>query len=149
MTLSQELIPDRFRTLHLVVGTIALVVFLATGQYMHWWHGHLRGMENGPRLLFRSAHIYLLWSGLLNTVLGLYLQVSGVRWCRFLQRLGSVAILMGPPLLVASFLAEPWLTGLVRPYARPAIYVAFGGVLAHLAAAAGEGVTNTKSKNVN
>lgn len=31
MTLSQGLIPDRFRTLHLMMGTIARIIFLATG----------------------------------------------------------------------------------------------------------------------
>jgi hypothetical protein len=131
---------NTLRNAHFIVGIVSLIVFLATGQYMHWWHGHLYGMENTPRLLFRSAHIYLLWSGLLNTVLGLYFQSCEIRWCRMLQQLGSIAILLSPPLLLAAFFLEPWLSELVRPYARPAIYIAFGGTLAHLVATIGDRV---------
>jgi hypothetical protein len=129
---------NRLRNAHLVVGVLGLVIFLLTGQYMHWWHGHLLGMSDRPRLLFRSAHIYLLWSSLLNTLLGLYFRPYEVRWCRMLQGLGSLVILAGPPLLLGSFFVEPWLLELTRPFARPAIYTAFGGTLAHLVAGIGE-----------
>jgi hypothetical protein len=134
------------RQIHFLIGIISLVIFLATGQYMHWWHGHLHGMANAPRLLFRSAHIYLLWSGLLNTILGLYLQPCEVRWCRTLQQVGSVAILISPLLLTTAFFVEPWLSALTRPYARPAIYIAFGGTLAHIIASIGDNRQLNRSK---
>jgi hypothetical protein len=136
--ISERFAPSKLRNAHFIVGTIALAIFLATGQYMYWWHGHLRGMDNTPRLLFRSAHIYLLWSALLNTILGLYIQPCEVKWCRSLQWVGSLAILIGPPLLLLAFFFESWLSGLVRPYAQPAIYVAFGGTLIHVLATIGE-----------
>ena len=60
------------RRWHLVVGFAALAAFLARGQYMDLAHDHLRGLEEATRLLFRSTHIYLLFSALLNVVLGLY-----------------------------------------------------------------------------
>ena len=126
------------RSLHLWVGLATLLVFLLTGQYMHWGYDHLNGMADSPRMMFRSAHIYLLWSGLLNTMLGLYLEISSKTWAKVLQCVGSLAILLGPPLLVFAFVSEPWLTELVRPYARPAIYIAFGGTLFHLLARWGE-----------
>ena len=31
---------DRLQNTHLTVGIISLIVFLATGQYLHWWHSH-------------------------------------------------------------------------------------------------------------
>lgn len=123
--------------LHRWVGIATVIVFLLTGQYMHWGYDHLKGMADSPRMMFRSAHIYLLWSGLLNTILGLYFQASDRLWARGLQLLGSLAILLGPPLLVAAFVSEPWLNALVRPYARPAIYIALGGTLFHLIAGVG------------
>ena len=122
------------RKVHLWAGLGTIVVFLWTGQYMHWGHDPLIGMPAAPRMMFRSAHIYLLWSGLLNTMLGLYVRLSDRLWAKGLQVIGSLAILMGPVLFVAAFLTEPWMTELVRPYARPAIYIAFGGTLLHLAA---------------
>ena len=125
------------RSLHLWVGIATLIVFLLTGQYMHWGYDHLYGMADRPRMMFRSAHIYLLWSGLLNTMLGLYFEVHARTWAKVLQFIGSLAILLGPPLLVMAFVSEPWLTDLVRPYARPAIYIAFGGTILHILAGIG------------
>ena len=68
----------------------------------------------------------------------LYLEVLAKTWAKILQLLGSLAILLGPPLLVMAFVSEPWLTDLVRPYARPAIYIAFGGTVLHIVAGIGK-----------
>ena len=122
--------------LHLLVGLLALAAFLLTGQYMDRALDHLRAMEDGPRMIYRSAHIYLLWSGLLNTTIGLYLQPAA-GWRRAVQASGSVLLLAGPPLLLAAFALEPALAGLDRPWARPAIYAALAGVLFHLLAHVG------------
>lgn len=54
---------------------------------------------------------------------------------RWAQVGGSVLLLTGPPLFGAAFVREPWLSGLVRPFARPAIYAALAGAGLHLAAA--------------
>lgn len=138
MQISYSLSNPKLRQAHLWMGVIALVVFLLTGQYMDRWHAHLYGMEVLPRMMFRSSHIYLMWSGLLNLLLGLYFQPCRNRWAALLQGLGSIAILAGPLLLTGAFFSEPWLSGFMRPYARPAIYIAFGGTLAHGVAALGD-----------
>ena len=67
-------------------------------------------------------------------MMGLYLQSGESSLSRGLQLLGSCVILVGPFLLVTAFVSEPWLPDLVRPYARPAIYIAFGGTIFHLLA---------------
>jgi hypothetical protein len=123
------------RRLHLVVGLVSLAAFLATGQYMDRAYDHLRGLDDGPRLLFRSAHIYLLFSALLNLALGLYLVAGPPGWRRWLRHAGSVLVLAAPPLFAAAFLVEPWLEGLDRPYSRPAIYASLAGLLLHLVSA--------------
>jgi hypothetical protein len=121
------------RRVHLVVGLAAIVAFVASGQYMDLRHGHLRGMADGPRLLFRSAHIYLLFAALLNTALGLYAEPAPRGWRRAVQWAGSALVAAAPALLALAFLREPWLADLERPYARPAIYGSLAGVLLHLA----------------
>lgn len=119
------------RWLHLAVGTIGLVGFLATGQYMDRVHDHLRGMDDARRLLFRSTHIYLLFTALLNLALGLYLRsAQGWRW--WVRSAGSVLVVAGPFLAAAGFFTEPWLSDLERPYSRPAIYGCFAGLVLHL-----------------
>lgn len=124
------------RNLHLALGVAGVVAFLVTGQYMDRRLDHLRGMSDGPRLLHRSAHIYLLFSALLNLVLGLYWAPSPRVLGRRLQIVGCVLIAVGPALFVLAFLREPWMaseTWPIRPYARPAIYASLVGVLLQLA----------------
>jgi len=98
-------------------------------------HGHLRGYDDTLRMLYRSTHIYLLLSAVINTVMGLYLRPADSTWRRAAQLLGSVALLAGPPLFLAGFCTEPYLSGLARPWSRPAIYLALGGAVFHLLAA--------------
>jgi hypothetical protein len=109
-----------------------VVAFLASGQYMDLYHDHLRGLDDTTRMLFRSTHIYLLFSALLNVALGLYLVVDPGGWRRWLQRGGSALLLVAPLLLAAGFLTEPWLAGLERPYSRPAIIGSLVGMGLHL-----------------
>jgi hypothetical protein len=126
------------RTIHLLVGLIFVAVFLLTGQYMDRYLGHLQTTPDTQRMLYRSTHIYLLWSALLNLTLGLYLRLSSVKSCRTAQRMGSVMVLAGPFLLTLAFFHEPSLSGLLRPLSRPAIYSAFAGLLLHALASAGQ-----------
>jgi hypothetical protein len=118
-----------------LLGLAGVVAFLASGLYMDRFYGHLRGMADGPRLLFRSAHIYLLFSSLLNLLLGSYSTPARSRLLRALQGAGSALVVMGPILFAVAFLREPWLAGLARPFARWAIYASFAGVLLHVPAA--------------
>jgi multisubunit Na+/H+ antiporter MnhB subunit len=124
------------RRLHLAVGAIALVVFLATGLYMDRVHAHLAGMADAPRMLYRSAHIYLLFGALANLLLGAYLHDAERGWRWWLQRAGSVALLATPFLFLLAFAVEPGLSDLQRPWARPGIELSLAGVLAHVIAGA-------------
>ena len=115
--------------LHLWIGVATLIVFLLTGQYMDRYLRHLVGMEDGPRMLYRSAHIYLLWSGLLNASFGLYPSMSVPGWRNGLRKMGSALVLVAPPLLLIAFFVEPRLSDFWRPYSRSANYLATLGVL--------------------
>jgi hypothetical protein len=118
------------RWLHLAVGIVGVVGFLLTGQYMLHAHDSLHGMDDTRRLLFRSTHIYLLFSSLVNLALGLYLQpICGWRW--WLRTPGSLLVLATPFFAAAGFFTEPWLTDLQRPYSRPGIIICFAGMLLH------------------
>jgi hypothetical protein len=125
------------KRLHLIVGFLALASFLASGLYMHFGYDHLRGLDDSTRLLFRSSHIYLLFAALLNLAFGMNRIPAPGGWRAWLRRVGSVLVLLAPVLLVLAFLREPWLTGLARPYAKPAIIGSVAGVLCHLASGAG------------
>lgn len=120
------------RKLHLITGLTGVVAFVLTGQYMHWVYHHLRGMPDGPRLLFRTSHIYLLWSSLLNLAIGCYLTTPTDSAIKKIRALGSAALLFGPYLLCWSFFSESQSLTLARPVCRSAICLAAAGVLLHL-----------------
>ncbi len=101
---------------------------------MHWAHDHLQSMSDGPRLFFRSGHIYLLWSSLLNMALGCYLVRIEARRLQQIQTTASMAVILGPMLLCFSFFFEPYSAGLSRPVGRLGIYLALGGILSHVVA---------------
>lgn len=122
------------RKLHLALGLAGVLTFVLTGQYMHWNHAHLQGMPDGPRLLFRSSHIYLLWASLLNLALGCHLQRLPGGLARGVQGAGCVAVLLGPLLMCWSFFFESHHADLARPVARWAIYLALGGMALHVLA---------------
>ena len=50
------------RLLHLIFGVFIVVVFLLTGQYMHVYLNHMVGVPDGLRLLYRTRHIFILFS---------------------------------------------------------------------------------------
>ncbi len=117
---------------HLWMGLVGVVAFLASGQYMARVHDYLRGMDDATRMLFRSTHLYLLLTSLLNLALGLYATDAPAGWRRVTQRLGSLLVLAAPPLIAVAFLHEPWLTDLDRPFSRPALIGTLVGMLLHL-----------------
>jgi hypothetical protein len=124
----------RLRWLHLGVGVLGVAVFLFTGQFMDRRLGHLEGMPDGPRALYRSAHIYILFSALLNLLLGIYVVTSYRRGVRILQYLGSTLLLIAPLLFTYGFFVETPLGTVERAMTREAIYLSLGGVLVHAVA---------------
>jgi hypothetical protein len=93
------------RRFHFYFGIAILIVFLLTGQYMEYVHN--RTLPDGPRLLYRSRHIYLLFSGLINLSIGAYLTYRPTGWRRPMQVIGSILLTIGPALLLIGFFREP------------------------------------------
>jgi hypothetical protein len=120
------------RASHQVIGILTVIVFLLTGQYMDFHQPAMPELDRGVRMMFRSTHIYILVSGLLNIAIGTYLGYSKTRWRKALQLVGSYLILAGPFLLVAAFFYEPVHTDLRRPITEPAMIGLLAGTLCHM-----------------
>ena len=96
-------------------------------------YGHLRGMADAPRMLFRSRHIYILLASLLNLSLGTYLKHQPPDWRRSLQLVGSVLITAATCVLVAAFLYEPLHGNLnYTPFSHYALYLIAAGAITHV-----------------
>ena len=117
---------------HLIFGLLLVIVFLLTGQYMDKVHNHLKGMADGPRMLYRTRHIFILLSALLHLGIGSYFTYRLERTRRILQLLGSLLITIAPVLFVIGFFQEPKMLGLYTPLSHKAMYLIAIGTLLHL-----------------
>lgn len=127
--------------IHLIAGGAGLLAFLATGLYMDRSLAHLAGMPDAPRALYRSSHIYLLFSALVNMVLGSYLVLRRGRWWQGLQYVGSLFLLGSVVMFLYGFVVEAPLGQVERPVTREAIYFCLVGAVAHAIASFGTDVS--------
>lgn len=118
---------------HIAVGVVGLLAFAVTGQYMAIVLRGLADMPDGPRMLYRSAHLYLMWSSLLNLVVGVYFVTAASQGARTAQTIASAMLLAGPALFIAGFFIESPVNNFDRLYSGVANYLALAGALLHLA----------------
>lgn len=129
----------------MLAGVVATLAFLTTGQLMRHHTPPLIGLTADARLMFRSRHIYILASALVNLMLGLYLQPQ-TAWRGLARNVGSVFVLISPLFLLAAFATEPargfrqemWLSS-------AGLYVLFAGSMLHLASAGGQTAAESKA----
>ena len=120
---------------HLIFGTFILVAFLLTGQYMDKFHNHLADFPDGPRLLYRTRHIFILLAGLLNLGIGAYFTNRIQPWRRTMQVLGSLLIFTASVLFLIAFFYEPHLRNLHTPLSHWGTYTIATGSLLHVISA--------------
>ena len=113
-----------WRNLHLITGTIGLILFVLQGQYMANILD-VPKLTDIERMLYRSAHIYFLGACAANVCLG-YSQSAGTQ-VRWQQRLASSLILLAPFLILASFFMETGSESIDRPGISLGMYALFGG----------------------
>jgi hypothetical protein len=119
---------------HIAVGAVGLLAFAVTGQYMAIVLKGLAELPDGPRMLYRSAHLYLMWSSLLNLFVGVYYAAAASKGARSVQTVASAMLLAGPVLFLVGFFVESPTNDFARLYSSIANYLALGGALLHLAA---------------
>ena len=117
---------------HLIFGVTVLVVFLLTGQYMDRVHNHLMYMPDGPRMLYRTRHIFILMSGLVHLGIGSYFRYQWTTVRRVLQMVGSILITVAPVLFTIAFFYEPRLEELHAPLSLAGMIMIAVGTLLHL-----------------
>lgn len=123
---------------HLIFGLVVLLVFLLTGQYMDRFHYHLMYMTDGPRMLYRTRHIFILMSGLLHLGIGTYFIYGSTPRRRGLQIAGSVLITIASVLFTIAFFYEPHLEDLHAPLSLMGMILIASGTLLHLFSGVGK-----------
>src|ERR1700680_1592126 len=95
----------KMRRTHLILGVITVLAFLISGQMKSHHTPPLSAFGEDARLTYSLGHIYILASGLVNLMLGLYLHFRTARWRMILQSVGST-FLAAPVLLGWAFMIE-------------------------------------------
>ena len=98
---------SRFGTFHLWVGLATIVVFLGTGQLMDHWNMDAMPIESALRQLYRSRHIYLLFSGLVNVAVSMRFVLPASGEGSRVAVMGSLLMLASPAFLAGAFFVEP------------------------------------------
>ncbi|HET7286826.1 MAG TPA: hypothetical protein VFI71_05120, partial [Pyrinomonadaceae bacterium] len=102
---------------------------------------HLQHTPDGPRMLYRTRHIFILLSGLLHLGIGSYFSYRVQAWRRALQYLGSALITIAPVLFTIGFFYEPHLQGLYAPLSKKGIIMLAVGALLHVVSGVKDGTT--------
>ncbi len=133
---------------HFWVGIIGILTFLSTGLHMDHHLGHLKGMEDGPRMLYRSSHIYILLASLINLVIGIYSpsKDESYTWFKYLYSLSIIAL---PCMFLAGFFIQPNLADFHRPFTRRGIYIIFLATILYLIYLAIRKIRNLITKHTN
>lgn len=114
-----------FKRIHFWVGLAGVVLFLLTGQYMAHIVGDMSALADGPRMLYRSAHIYLLLVSIMNLLTGVYLEPPATRASKVIQTAISVILLLSPVLIVYGFINESLNESLKRPVISSTLYMLY------------------------
>ena len=124
------------KKVHLIFGVCVVLAFLLTGQYMDKYYNHMVGVPDGPRLLYRTRHIFILLSGLVNLGIGAYFTYRIERWRRTIQLLGSLFIFAASFLYLCGFFYEPKLSNLYTPLSHWGTYLIAAGAILHVVSGA-------------
>lgn len=118
----------KLNTLYLMVGVVGFLVFATTGQVMiHQYQ--VENLTAEPRLLIRSAHLYLMLVSAINLALGLFGKFSGSK----IDYLVAVIVMSSPVLMTLEFFLGTREIDQQRPYAYYsliAIFAVFAAIVA-------------------
>lgn len=117
----------------LALGSVFLFAFLGTGFYMYTNFPALYAEDEGVRMMYRSTHIYLLFSCLLNLVIGVFFSATGAGWIRKGQLVARLALMIMPAAFLVAFFYEPPIYAEHRPITYLAVIACFGAVMALVA----------------
>lgn len=112
-----------WRTAHLVLGALGLLLFVLTGQYMQH-AANVAELADTARLQYRSLHIYLLGACAANVFVGYYMSPADV--LGKLRGLASVILMLSQVMLAVSFFIEAPAGAMDRPIASFGLYFLFG-----------------------
>lgn len=93
--------------LHILTGTVILIGFAISGQYMAFGLELPNQEFDAQRMMYRASHMYLLFVGAINVVVGCYWHHFNHKVSKSLQNAASFCLILAQPVLVYAFWVEP------------------------------------------
>lgn len=131
---------------HIIFGLIVFVVFVTTGKFMRVDFPDKDVIPQDLRLLMRSRHIYILFSGLIHLALGVYMHMRPEAWRRALQITGSLLLVLSSGVLLWAFIVETYQLGHFSDLSRNGIYTSLAGIAFHLIGGLGRNRQTSKKE---
>lgn len=117
---------------HLIFGILIFVVFVTTGKYMRVDFPDKDVIPQDLRILMRSRHIYILFSGLIHLALGVYMTFRPRLLQKLIQIAGSVALTVSTIVLIWAWYVETYETAHFSNISREGIYLSLAAIVLHL-----------------
>lgn len=92
------------KKIHLWIGIVGMVLFLASGQYFQHSLSSLQDMSDTPRLLLRTSHVYFFFASIINIIFGMY--YSPPRAARWYSMANQLLVMLSPVLIGYGFVFE-------------------------------------------
>lgn len=118
-----------FEKLHLIVGAVTVFLFLLTGIYLKLNFPDIYSSNEIIRYQFRANHVYILMSGLVNLIAGLYIRPVYKDWRKIISVISLNTLILSPVLLIIAFFIEPLKASANRPLTFSGIIFLVIGVL--------------------
>ena len=93
--------------IHVITGLLTLGAFFLSGLYMVKSLNLPEQAMDAQRMMYRASHIYLLFIGCLNIIVGVYVDKEKMLERRNLNTLSSVTLISAQSVLMAAFVVEP------------------------------------------
>ncbi|MEM7359534.1 MAG: hypothetical protein AAF431_10585 [Pseudomonadota bacterium] len=111
--------------LHLFVGIVGMLVFVLTGQHMALIHNGLVDMADGPRVLIRTAHLYIMLCSAINIVIGIYARELRIS---LVQVIISSILISAPIFMTLEYFFGTLEVNTLRPFAYIPLIAVFAAM---------------------
>lgn len=107
---------DMMKKFHLLSGLAMVLVFVLSGLYLKSTLPSFEGVLDGNRMMWRASHIYMMMSATVNVMSGIYYRPFPYSLAAWLQRFGSMMVIVSQAVLLAAFAVEPARNMIERPF---------------------------------
>ena len=120
--------------MHLIVGILGVLVFLATGAVLLARFPEAYADNESIRYLYRANHIYILLASLINLVMGVYLAQPQGPVRRGFSVMGSTFMIFALVMLILAFFVEAPKATPHRLLTTMGVALIFAGAIAQIPA---------------